>query len=70
MYMLVVQPFVYNHGQKFGTNDKFFGKVAFLRYAEWLKFRSQIRERTSHQKTIEDWALVSHLHNGHVTQWS
>ena len=48
------------------TNDKICAKVAFPRYTESVKFRSESRETAS--KRAEDWALGSHPRdNGHAT---
>ena len=51
-----------------GTNGKNCAKVAFPRYTESVKFKSQSRETASKRKHTEDWALGSHPRdNGHVT---
>ena len=54
------------------TNGKICAKVAFPRYTESVKFRSQIRNRNQKQlqneNRTEDWTLGSHPRdNGHVT---
>ena len=57
------------------TNGKIGAKVAFPRYTESVKFRSQSRETglnrfniILHENHTEDWALGSHPRdNGHVT---
>ena len=51
------------------TNGKIGAKVAFPRYTESVKFRSQSRETASKKENhTEDWALGSHHRdNGHVT---
>ena len=54
-----------------GTNDKFFRKVALLRYTERLKFRCQSFNSASKQKRTEDWALGCHPRdNGHVIHYT
>ena len=51
-----------------GTNGKICAKVAFPRYTESAKFKSQSRETASKRNHSEDWALGSHPRdNGHVT---
>ena len=50
------------------TNGKICAKVAFPRYTESVKFRSQSREQLQNENRTEDWALGSHPRdNGHVT---
>ena len=53
-----------------GTNGKICAKVAFPRYTESVKFKSQSRETASKRKPYRGlgWALGSHPRdNGHVT---
>ena len=50
------------------TNGKICAKVAFPRYTESVKFRSQAEKQLQNENSTEDWALGSHPRdNGHVT---
>ena len=49
------------------TNDKFYGKVAFLSINKWLILGLKAEKHVK-KKQIEDWVLGSHpLDNGHMT---